>query len=124
MSSERIPLVGSSTEDGFYTGEQRSAGEVGTTGVSRRILHGLTIISVMIAIGSTIYGYFQADTPMIILPFVVVILWLFIHILLLVFARRESHDFHPPGWFIFVSSGNIFIQALIVIILTLFKRPT
>jgi len=124
MSGERIPLTGSQPDSSFYTGQETSSGEAGTSGVSRRVLHGLTIISVIIAIGSTIYGYFQADTPMIILPFVVVILWLFIHILLLVFARRESHEFHPPGWFIFVSSGNIFIQALIVIILTLFKRPT
>ena len=125
MSGERIPLTDpTSAENGFYTGEETSTGAVGATGASRRILHILTVISVLVAIGTSIYGFFEADTPLIMLPLVVVIIWLFIHIFLIVFARHETHEFHPPGWFIFVSSGNIFIQALIVIILTLFKRPT
>jgi len=121
MSGERIPLTGSQPQpdSSFYTGQEISAGEPGSSGVSRRILHGLTIISVIIALGCSIYGLFQSDTPLIVLPFVVVILWLFIHFFLLFFARREHHDFHPPAWFIFVSSGHIFIQSLIVIILTL-----
>jgi hypothetical protein len=122
MSSERIPLVGSPTENGFYTGEETSTGDIGSSGASRRILHGLTIISVLGAIGTSIYGLFEADTPMIILPLIVVILWLFIHVLLIIFARAESHEFHPPGWFIFISSGNIFIQAIIVMILTIFEK--
>jgi len=119
MSGERIPLVGSQPDSSFYTGQEISAGEAGTSGVSRNILHGLTIISVIIALGCSIYGFFQSGKPLIVLPFVVVIIWLFIHFLLLFFARREHHDFHPPTWFIFVSGGHIIIQSLIVIILTL-----
>jgi hypothetical protein len=128
MSAERIPLVGppatSSTENGFYTGEETSTGDVGSSGVSRRILHAMTIISVLVAIGCSVYGYFVAETPLIMFPLIVVIIWVFIHILLIVFARAEKHEFNPPGWFMFVSSGNIFIQALIAIILTPFKKPT
>ena len=125
MSSEKIPLVGSkSIDNNYYTGAETSTGDAGTSGISRRVLHGLTIISVLIACGCSIYGSFQAESPFILLPFIVVILWLFIHFLLLVFVRREQHNFHPPAWFIFVSSGNIFIQSLVVIILTLFKKQT
>ncbi|CAF1201925.1 unnamed protein product [Rotaria sordida] len=119
MNGEKIPLVGSRTDDGFYTGQEISTGEIGTSGISRRILHGLTIISVLVACGCSIYGSVQAKSPLIILPFLVVIIWLFIHFLLLFFAQRQQHDFHPPAWFIFVSSGHIVIQSLIVIILTL-----
>lgn len=122
MNRETQPLTGTSTDNNFYTGNEQSTGESGTRGVSKRILHGLTIISVLIAAGTSIYGIFEADTPLIILPFVAVVLWVIIHLLLIFFIRREKHEFHPPGWFIFVSSGNIFIQSLIVIILTLFKR--
>jgi hypothetical protein len=121
MSGEKIPLVGPT---GFYTGDETFTGDAGTSGISRRVLHGLTIISVLIACGCSIYGSFQAESPLIILPFIVVMIWLFIHFLLLFFARREHHEFHPPAWFIFVSSGNIFIQSLVVIILTLFKKQT
>jgi hypothetical protein len=120
MSDERIPLVGSQPDNSFYTGQETSTGEVGTSGGSRRILHGLTIISVIVACGGTVYGFFQSGTPFIVLPIAIVILWVLIHFLLLFFAKREKHDFHPPAWFIFVSSGNIFIQALIVTILTLY----
>jgi hypothetical protein len=123
MSGEKIPLTGSHTDNGFYGGHETSAGDAGTSGMSRRILHGLTIISVLIAGGCTIYGCFQAGSAVIVLPFSVVLIWLFIHFLLLFFARKEHHDFHPPAWFIFVSSGHIFIQSLVVIILTLFKKP-
>jgi len=119
MSGERIPLVGHQTDNSFYSGQEISTGEAGTSGISRRILHGLTIISVIIACGCTVYGSLQAHTPYMALPFAVVLIWLLIHLLLLFFARREHHDFHPPAWFLFVSSGNIFIQSLIVIILTL-----
>lgn len=125
MNRETIPLTGTSTDNNFYSGnEPSSGGESGTRGVTKRILHGLTIISVLIAAGTSVYGIFEADTPLIILPFIVVVLWGIIHLFLILFLRREKHDFHPPGWFIFVSSGNIFIQSLIVIILTLFKRAT
>lgn len=119
MSDERIPLAGSQQDNSFYSGQETSTGDVGTSGASRRILHGLTIISVLIACGCTGYGFITADTPLIVLPLVVVVLWLILHVLLLIFARGEKHEFHPPAWFIFVSSGNIFIQSLIVIILTL-----
>ncbi|CAF0794717.1 unnamed protein product [Adineta steineri] len=122
MRSEKIPLTGSHVDAGFYTGREISTGDAGTSGISRRILHGLTIISVLIACGCSIYGSFQAETPFMILPFLVVLIWIFIHFLLLFFARREHHEFNPPAWFIFVSSGHIFIQSLIVIILTLFKK--
>ncbi|CAF2771719.1 unnamed protein product [Rotaria sp. Silwood2] len=124
MNDENIPLTGHKTDNSFYTGQETSTGEVGTSVISRRILHGLTIISVLIACGCSIYGSIQAESPFIILPFLVVIIWLFIHFLLLFFARRQQHEFHPPAWFIFVSSGHIFIQSLIVIILTLFKKQT
>jgi hypothetical protein len=124
MTSERAPLVASPTDNGFYTGQETSAGEAGTSGVSRRVLHGVTIVSVIIACACSVYGLFQADTPLIMLPLLVVIIWLFIHLILLFFARQEKHEFHPPAWFIFVSSGQIFIQSLIVIILTPFTRPT
>src|ERR1700749_2185986 len=119
MSSEGIPLVGPQPDASFYTGQETSTGEIGTSGISRKVLHGLTIISVIVAFCCTIYGFFQVDTPLIVLPFVVVALWLVIHFFLLFFARREKHDFHPPAWFIFVSGGHIFIQSLVVIILTL-----
>ena len=124
MNSERIHLVGSHEDNNFYTGKETSTGEIGTSGISRRVLHGLTIISVLIAFGCSVYGSVQTESPFIILPFLVVLIWLFIHFLLLFFAQRERHDFHPPAWFIFVSSGHIFIQSLIVIILTLFKKQT
>jgi hypothetical protein len=124
MKSETIPLTGSPGGSGFYTGHEGSIGEGGTSGMSRRVLHGLTIISVLVAFGCTIYGSVQAETPAMALPFSVVLIWLFIHFLLLFFARKEHHDFHPPAWFIFVSCGHILIQSLVVIILTLFKRPT
>jgi len=124
MRSEKIPLTGPYTDNGFYNGQETSTGDAGTGGISRRVLHGITIISVLIACGCSIYGSFQAESPFILLPFLVVMIWLFIHFVLLFFARREQHEFHPPAWFIFVSSGHIFIQSLIVIILTLFKKPT
>src|SRR5579871_6007869 len=102
MNDEKKSLVRSQTDSGYYDGHEISTGEVGTSGISRQILHGLTIISVLIALGCSIYGSFQAKSPFIILPFFVIIIWLVIHILLLIFARREKHDFHPPAWFIFV----------------------
>ncbi|UJR32162.1 hypothetical protein I4U23_019629 [Adineta vaga] len=122
MSGERIPLSSASVDASFYTGQEVSTGDSGTSGIARRILHGLTIISVLVAAGTTIYGSVQAESAVIVLPFIVVLTWLFIHFLLLFFSKKDHHDFHPPAWFIFVSSGHIFIQSLIVIILTLFKK--
>ncbi|CAF1012368.1 unnamed protein product [Rotaria sp. Silwood1] len=124
MNGEKIPLTGPITENSFYTGKEVSTGEVGSSGISRRVLHGLTIISVLIACGCTIYGLFQTKSAVIVLPFIIVLIWLSIHFLLLYFMRKDQHDFHPPAWFIFVSSGHIFIQSLIVIILTLVKKQT
>ena len=122
MSGEKIALVGPKGDNGFYTGQETSSGEPGTSGISRRILPGLTIISVLIALGCSAYGVIQTESPLIVLPFLVVMMWIIIHFLLLYFVRREEHDFHPPAWFLFVSSGHIFIQSLVVIILTLFKK--
>jgi hypothetical protein len=124
MTSETIPLTGSPADSSFYTGDEVSTGEVGTSGISRRVLHGLTILSVLIAFGCTIYGAVQAESAVIILPFTVILVWVFIHFLLLFFTQRDHHEFHPPAWFIFISSGHIFIQSLVVIILTLLKKPT
>jgi len=120
MSGERIPLTGSNMDNSFYTGQEGSIGESGTSGRSRRVLHGLTIISVLIACGCTIYGSVQAGSVAIILPFIVVLSWLIIHFLLVLFSGNENHNFHPPAWFIFVSSGQILIHSLVVVILTLF----
>ena len=58
--NEKIPLVGSQPDENFYTGEESSTNEGGTSGRSGRILHILTIISVLVACGSTIYGIFNA----------------------------------------------------------------
>lgn len=125
MRNEKIPLTGPGAADaGFYSGKEVSAGDTGTSGIARRLLHGLTTLSVLIAAGTTIYGSVQADSAFLILPFTVVLCWLFVHFLLLFFSKKDHHDFHPPAWFIFVSSGHIFIQSLVVIILTLFKKPT
>lgn len=122
MNGEKIPLTGSYVDNNFYSGQEISTGEVGSSGISRRILHGLTIISVLIAGGCTAYGAVEGHSAAFLLPFMVVLIWLFIHVVLLYFIRTDKHDFHPPPWFIFVSSGHIFIQSLIVIILTLFKK--
>lgn len=122
MSGEKIGLLGQNGPNGFYAGDERSADEAGTSGISRRMLHGLTIIAVLIAFGCSIYGTVLAESPVIVLPFVTVIMWIVIHCFLIVFARKAHHEFNPPGWFIFVSSGNIVIQSLVVIILTLFKK--
>ncbi|CAF3597014.1 unnamed protein product, partial [Rotaria sp. Silwood2] len=119
MNGENIPLTGSNADNSFYTGKEVSTGEVGTSGISRWILHGLIVIPVLIACGCTIYGSVQDKSVVIVLPFIVVLVWLSIHFLLLYFIRKDQHDFHPPAWFIFVSCGHIFIQSLIVIILTL-----
>ncbi|CAF1025973.1 unnamed protein product [Rotaria magnacalcarata] len=119
MNGEKLHLVGPKTDNGFYTGTEQSTGEVGTSGISRRILHGLTVISVLIACGCTAYGSIQNKSAVFLLPLIVVLIWLFVHFLLLYFIQNDKHDFHPPAWFIFVSSGHIFIQSLIVIILTL-----
>jgi hypothetical protein len=123
MNGEQVPLAGPNADSSFYTGQEVSTGEVGTSGISRRILHGLTIISVLIASGCTIYGSLQAGSAVLALPFLIVLIWLFIHFILLFFAQNDQHEFHPPSWFIFMSSGHIFIQSLVVIILTLFKKP-
>ncbi|CAF3782850.1 unnamed protein product [Rotaria sordida] len=107
MSGEKIPLTGSNTNNSFYTGKEASTGEVGTSGISRRVLHGLTIIPVLVACGCTIYGAVQTQSAVVALPFII-----------------DHHNFHPPAWFMFVSSGHIFIQSFIVIILTLVKKRT
>ena len=122
MRTERIPLVGSTAESSFYNKDEGSSGEPGTSGISRRILYGLTILSVLVACGCSIYGTVQSKSFFILFPFSVVILWLVIHCFLIFFLRGEQHDFNPPAWFLFVSSGHIFIQSLVVIILTLFKQ--
>lgn len=123
MSYEKIPLTSGSNGDGsFYTGEERSIGSAGAGGLSRRLLHGLTIVSVLVAGGCTIYGSVEAKSGAMLLPAFVVSIWLIVHCVLLYFARNEQHDFHPPGWFVFVSSAHIVIQAIVVIVLTLFKK--
>lgn len=123
MSSERIPLS-SGVDSRFYAAHDVSAGDSGASGIARRIIPGVTILSVLFAAGSTIYGSVQAESAVMVLPFTVVLCWMFIHFLLLFFSKKDHHEFHPPAWFLFVSSGHIFIQSLIVIILTLFKKPT
>jgi hypothetical protein len=122
MNGETTPLTGSNMDNSFYTGQEGSIGEYGTSGKLRRVLHGLPIIFVLIACGFTIYGSVQAGSAAIILPFIVVFSWLIIHFLLLLFSRNENHNFHPPAWFIFVSIGQIFIHSLTVVILTLIKK--
>jgi hypothetical protein len=126
MNGEKVPITTtvSSTENGFYTGQEVSTGSVGTTGISRRVLHGLTIISVFVASICTIYGSVQAASAAFLLPFFIVLTWLVIHFVLLYFAQNDQHDFHPPAWFLFISSGHIFMQSLVVIILTVFKAET
>jgi hypothetical protein len=119
MDSEKISLVTPVLDSNFYSGQEISTGEIGTSGISRLILHGLTIISVLIASGCTIYGTIRAGSAVLVLPFLIVFIWLFIHFVLIFFAKNGEHDFHPPAWFIFVSSGQIFIQSLVVMILTL-----
>jgi len=119
MDSEKQPLTTPILDSNFYSGQEVSTGEIGAGGISRRILHGLTIISVLIASGCTIYGTVEVGSAVLVLPFLIVIIWLFIHFVLIFFAKNDEHDFHPPAWFIFVSSGQIFIQSLVVIILTL-----
>ena len=121
MSGEKIPL-GGNHGTGFYSGSEQSGGEPGSSGFSRRILRVFTIISALVACGCSIYGIFEAKNAVIILPFIVVVLWLIIHFLILIFSRHEKEDFNPPAWFIFVSGGHIFIQSLIVIILTLVNQ--
>ncbi|CAF0764556.1 unnamed protein product [Adineta ricciae] len=123
MSSERIPLS-SGIDSSFYAAHEVSARDSGTSGIARRIVPGLTIVCVLFAAGSTIYGSVQAESAAMVLPFTVVLCWTFIHCLLLFFSRKDHHEFHPPAWFLFVSSGHIFIQSLIVIILTLFTKST
>lgn len=122
MSNENVGLLSHQGQNGFYAGDEKSTDDGGSTGKSRRILHLLTIVSVLIAAGCTIYGVVQAESPLIVLPFVTVILWIIIHCLLIMFAGNPKHEFNPPGWFLFVSSGHIVIQSLVVIILTLFKK--
>ena len=122
MSKENIGLLSHQGQNGFYAGDEKSTDDNGNSGKSQRILHLLTIVSVLIAAGCTIYGAVQAESSLIVLPFVIVIMWLIIHCLLIVFARNPKHEFNPPGWFLFVSSGHIVIQSLAVIILTLFKK--
>jgi hypothetical protein len=124
MNNETAPLTGTNPENGFYTGQEVSSGEVGSSGMSRRLLHGLTIISILGASICTIYGSVEAGSVVLVLPFVIILIWLFIHITLLFFARSEQHNFQPPSWFIFISSGHIFMQAIVVMILTLFKIGT
>ncbi|CAF1179503.1 unnamed protein product [Rotaria sordida] len=124
MIGEKIPLTGSNTNNSFYTGKEVSTGEVGTSRISRRVLHGLTIIPVLVACGCTIYGAVQTQSAVVALPFIIVLIWFFIHFLLLYFIQKDHHNFHPPAWFMFVSSGHIFIQSFIVIILTLVKKQT
>jgi hypothetical protein len=122
MASETHRLTSPSDRSFYGTNNRLSASETGATGSARRILHGLTIISVLVATGCSIYGLVQSQSGLIVLPFAVVLVWCFIHIVLLIFLRRAKDDFHPPGWFVFVSGGHIFIQSLVAIILTLFKQ--
>lgn len=124
MDGEKTPLAGPNPDSSFYSGKEVSTGNIGSAGLSRRILHGLTIISVLVASGCTIYGCVEGETAVFFLPFFITLTWLLIHFAFLYFAKNDQHDFHPPPWFVFISSGHIFMQALVVIILTLFKKPT
>ncbi|CAF0936111.1 unnamed protein product [Adineta steineri] len=122
MNHEKLPLVTSNVDNSYYAGNERSTDDSGTNGRTRRILHGLTIISVLIAASFTIYGCVVAESAAIILPFFILSSWIFIHCCLLFFGQKEHHDFHPPEWFIFITSGHIILQSLLVIMLTLFKK--
>jgi hypothetical protein len=124
MTDEKLPLTGTNPENGFYTGQEVSGGDVGSTGISRRLLHGLTAISVLGASICTVYGSIQAGSVVLVLPFVIILIWLFIHLTLIFFAKNDQHNFQPPSWFIFISSGHIFMQAVVVMILTLYKKGT
>jgi hypothetical protein len=124
MESENLLATTPNTDNSFYTGKEASTGEIGTSGISRKILHGLTIISVLIACICTIYGSVIDASAVLVLPLIVTLTWLFVHFALLFFSNNDQHDFHPPAWFIFVSSGHIFIQSLVVLILTLYKNST
>lgn len=121
MNGENVPLIPSNGDNSFYTGKEGSTGEVGTSGLSRFIQYGLPIISMLVASGCTIYGTIQAKSILLALPFIIILFWLVIHFLLLYFIRNEKHEFHPPGWFIFVSSCHICTQSIIVAILTVAK---
>jgi hypothetical protein len=119
MTDGKAPLTGTNPENGFYTGQEVATGEVGSSGMSRILLHGLTAISVVGASICTIYGSVQAGSAVLVIPFVIILIWLFIHITLIFFAQNDQHNFQPPSWFIFISSGHIFMQAIVVMILTL-----
>jgi hypothetical protein len=122
MTDERLALVSNKNNNNFYSGQQVSSGEPGTNGISRYILHGVTVISVLIACGCSIYGVYQVKSLVILFPLIIVIMWFLIHLLLLFFSGNDKYMFQPPAWFIFVSSGHILIQSLVAIILALFKH--
>lgn len=125
MTDEKSPLTGTTNPDNnFYTGQETSTGDVGSSGMSRRILHVLTVLSLLAAGACTIYGSFEAGSAVFALPFFSVLMWLFVHLSLILFARSDQHDFHPPSWFIFVSSGHLFMQSIVIMVLTIFKKVT
>ena len=125
MADEKNPSTGTPNPDNtFYTGQEVSTGDIGSSGISRRILHVLTFLSLIAAGACTIYGSFEAGSAVLALPFFTVLMWLFIHLSLILFARNNQHEFHPPSWFIFVASGHLFMQSIAVMIITIFKKAT
>ena len=92
MSNEKIPLTGSNGDGSFYTSEESSVGSMGASGLSRRLLHGLTILSVLVAGGCTIYGSVEAKLGTMLLPLLVVVTWVSIHGLPLQWTHRHSSD--------------------------------
>lgn len=122
MNGEKTPAPGTTPENGYYTGQETSTGDIGSSGLPYKILHAATLISVLVAFGCTISGSVQAESAIFFLPFLLTLMWFFIHLALLYFSKKDQHNFSPPAWFVFISSGHIFMQALVVIILTLFKK--
>lgn len=124
MTDEKTPLTGnnSNPDNNFYTGQETSTGFTGSGEISRRILHGLTLVSFLAAIGCTIFGSVQAASAVFALPLFTILMWLFIHLTLLLFARNDQHDFSPPSWFIFFASGHLIMQCIGVMVLTIFNK--
>ena len=124
MTDEKTPLTGtnSNPENHFYTGQEGSTGSVGSSEISRRILHGLTLAAFLAAIGCTIFGSVEAGSAVLALPLFTLLMWLFIHLSMLLFARGDQHDFTPPSWFIFFASGHFCMQCVAVMVLTIFEK--
>ena len=120
MTQESLPLIGSNAEQHFYSGKANSIDESGLIGTFRRLFHGLTIISIITTIVCTIYGSVHSQSGVFILPLIVVCMSLGIHLTLFYFSRQQKHDFHPPGWFIILSNGQVVLQAIVVVVLTPF----